>query len=179
MPSAEWGIVNPGGTACFCVMPFWLGKDEVDLDALTSALVGRIGIPFPSSAVYGVKEWKDRSQPHISGRSLAWEGTHDGQEMLYRVRVVQTDEHCYLLAAWYDKTIESRTDLLDEALDRVRFAKPQPGPPPGAPWLNRREQTAHALLFNGIGNYYFARREAEPAETWFKRRFAAAKSPLL
>lgn len=165
VPSAEFGATNATATACFVVIPIWIGDEEVDIHALAHSLSQRIGVPYPDDAVYGEKEW---TQNQLHGQSFAYETQRDGTDFLYRLRVLQGRRFAYLLATWMDKKSSSLTDHLDEAMDRVTFPDrdaPQPE------FRNDREREAHTLIYNSIGLALDRAEQSDAARSWFKRGF--------
>lgn len=165
MPAAEFGATNATATACFVVIPVWIGDEEVDIPALTHALATRFGIPYPDEAVYGEKDW---TQNLLRGRAFAYDSQREGVNFTYRMRVLQGRGFAYLLAAWMDKKSGSLTDQLDEALDRVTFPNfnaPQPR------LSNDRELETQMLVYNSIGLTLDRAEQSEAAKAWFKRGF--------
>ncbi|HZJ13474.1 MAG TPA: DUF3857 domain-containing protein, partial [Chthoniobacteraceae bacterium] len=175
LPDADYGVMNSNGSACLCVIPVWIGDGDPDLDALTHALAGRIGVAFPDDNIYGLKDWQQGKGAGLAkGRAFAFERNVEGTDLLYRLRVLRHLNFAYLLAAWFDKAHESRTDLLDEGLDRIYFAPPPMGPPPRSE-MNDRALMRHGVVCNEIGLWHDRRGESEAAREWFGRALELGK----
>ncbi|MEA3211938.1 MAG: hypothetical protein QOE70_4995 [Chthoniobacter sp.] len=169
-PFAEFGVMNPAGTACFCIVPVWLGDDELDLDLVTRALAARVNIPFPDEGVFGIKDLRVGS---LRGRAFAFERTQDGVEFHYRLRVLRGQGFAWLLAAWMAKEGNPFPDFLDEGMDRVSFAE-QVEPEPLI--LSERERTTHAFVWNEIGLDLDRAGRTEAALPWLRRAFETSRS---
>ncbi|HSI12070.1 MAG TPA: tetratricopeptide repeat protein [Chthoniobacter sp.] len=174
MPAAEFGATNATATACFIVIPVWIGEEPVDLSSLTHALTMRFGIPYPDEAISGEKDW---TQNLLHGRAFAYESQREGVDFTYRLRVLQGRGFAYLLVAWMDKKSSPLTDQLDEALDRVTFPD-QGGPQPQL--SNDRERETQTLVYNSIGLALDRSEQTEAAKPWFKRGFEVTRhNPVL
>jgi tetratricopeptide (TPR) repeat protein len=174
VPSAEWGVLNLNGNA-FCVIPVWVGKDEAPLEAVSHGLAAQIGIVFPDSAIYGVKELAVPGPRPLTGQSFKWEGERDGRDYHFRMRVLQDGDCSYLLAAWAAKTRELRTDSLDEALDLIHFDADWPRRPP-LDQLSTAEQKAHRLILNSIGVSEQRDEHLTEAQSWFKKAYELGRN---
>jgi tetratricopeptide (TPR) repeat protein len=168
MPFAEFGALNTRASAAFCIIPVWIGDDELDLDVLSQALSIRVGIPFLRESLFSIRSFR---QGPLRGRAFAAEQTQNGVPLLYRLRVLRGRGYAYLLAAWMKKSVESSSEFLDLALDCVTFAEtvaPEP------PILDDRPRATHAEVWNDIGTALFHSNHAEAALPWFRRAFEVA-----
>jgi tetratricopeptide (TPR) repeat protein len=165
VPRADFGVAHVGSDACFCVVPVWLGNEEVDLDHLTATLAAQLTIPYPDDGVYGQKDWTQQS---ARGRAFAFERKVNDADFVYRLRVLRRGTCAYLLAAWAEKSTSPFTDHLDEAMDRVSFAEQVPVPPD---LQNERERETHTLIYNDLGLACDRAGQFTQAGAWFKRGF--------
>ncbi len=173
-PSAEFGVLNAAGTGGLAITPVWIGDAEVPLDTLTRALLSRMEIPFPSDQIYGDKAC---NQNLVRGRALAYERSVNGQNFVYRARILAGRGYAYLLIAWMSKASSPFTDHLDEAMDRVVFpdlVAPNPA------LQTDRERETHALIYNEIGLGHDQAGRLDEAATWFRRAFETTRpNPII
>jgi tetratricopeptide (TPR) repeat protein len=166
VPDAEFGVQHEDGNAWFCVIPVALDDedDQVDLKHLTAALSARLNIPFPDDGIYGLRP-HDKSR--FIGQAFAYEQRGQEHPTLFRVRVHRFRGVAVLIAAWAEKD-KVRTDILDEALDGVKFLltgfrKPSPDS------LNERQRFTLALICNGLGLEFDRAGKAAEAKPWFRQ----------
>lgn len=165
VPAADFGVTTANAASCFCVIPIWVGDADVDFSTLTSALTSQVGVPYPDDGVYGEKDW---SQGGLHGRALAYEAHRNGEDHVFRLRVLRGHGVAYLLAAWMRKNSAPLTDQLDEAMDHVKFRDPAaPDPAPA----NDRERQSQLLVYNQLGLGLDRDGQSEAAKAWFKRAF--------
>ncbi|HYR57932.1 MAG TPA: tetratricopeptide repeat protein, partial [Chthoniobacteraceae bacterium] len=174
-PFAEFGVLDARGSAAFCVIPVWIGDDNLNFDALAQALAARMGLPTSRESIFAVHT---HVQGPVRGRAFACERTENGVGLLYRVRVLRGRGFAYLLAAWMNKRIEAASEFLDLAMDCVSFAdKADPQPL----IAGDRLRATHAAVWNDIGIALSHSEDAKPAAAipWFRRAFEADRRNLV
>lgn len=172
VPTAQFGVLNAHGTAAFCVIPMWIGDDDVSLDALTSALTVRVGVPFPDGAIFANHS---HHQGPLRGRSFAFERAQDGTKLLYRLRVLRGRGFAYLLAAWMNKRSEAASEFLDLAMNCVTFPEMAEGKPA---LTDDRIRATHAGTWNDIGVALVRANDLAAAVLWFQRAYELDRSQL-
>jgi len=171
VPFAEFGILNERSSAAFCVIPVWLGDDDLDLDILSNALTVRLGIPFVRDSLLSLRTVR---QGPLRGQAFGAEQTQGETRLLYRMRVVRGRGFAYLLAAWMNKAMEASPEFLDLALNCVSFAEKAPEPA----LIGERPRTTHSMVWNDIGNGLFGTGKFDAALGWFKRSFELENNNL-
>ncbi len=171
VPFAEFGILNSRGSAAFCVIPVWIGDDDVDLDILSSALTTRIGVPFARDSLIGLRTVR---QGPLRGLAFSAESTQGNLKLLYRMRVVRGRGFAYLLSAYMNKAMEASPEFLDLALNCVKFDEKAPVPP----LVGERQRGTHSLVWNDLGTGLYHVEKFDAALGWFKKSFDLENSNL-
>jgi len=171
VPFADFGILNARGSAAFCVIPVWLGDDEVDLDIVCNALTMRLGIPFARDSLLSLRTVR---QGPLRGQAFGAEASQGNTRLLYRMRVLRGRGFAYLLAAYMNKAVEASPEFLDLALNCVNFEGTAAEPT----LSGERQRGTHSLVWNDIGNGLFRTGKHEAALGWFKRAFELENTNL-
>lgn len=149
VPEAEWGATR--GDARLMVLPVALLDQDPRLEALTQALIARMGIRYPDPQV---REFKQFNEQGASGNRFALRRSIEGVDFQYQVKVVKRSGIGYLIAAWSAKP--NASDELRWAVNQVRLD----GKPTAArSTLPDELRYSHAVVFNDLGMFYFNTRE--------------------
>jgi Flp pilus assembly protein TadD len=173
VPFAEYGVLTARSTAAFCVIPVWIGDDDLAVETIATALTARIGVPFPDDSIFAMR---NIHQGPVRGRAFAWERKQDDANLLYRIRVLRGRSYAYLLATWMNKKSEASSDFLDLAMDCVSF----PEKVERDPLLTGDQlRTTHSLVWNDIGIALLRDKNVAAALPWFKRAYEIEPTNLV
>ncbi len=167
LPSAEIGGTY-GADAGFAVIPVSIGKTEVSLDGLTEALLAEMGFEYPGGELESVTPLEGSSVPGyaISARRMV-----DEIDYAYKMRVLRTSEHGYLLAAWRLAGALGDGAILTEILDAVALTPAHPSDPEA---LLGELAVSQGRILSAIAAHHFVRSDPATSAVLFDRAFTAA-----
>jgi tetratricopeptide (TPR) repeat protein/transglutaminase-like putative cysteine protease len=169
VPEAEWGALAGEATRLLTI-PVTLLDHDPRLEALTHALLLRLGIAFGNASVEQLVPAEiDGGQGH----QFELRREVGGVAHRYRVLVAKRGGCGYLFAAWTSQP--DAGPLLETALAQVQFA-PQPPSPPAAAELTGRQKLAHAQVFNDLGLYHYEARQFVQSAEYFRTAFELRQS---
>jgi hypothetical protein len=175
LPDAEFGAMIGNYARC-AVIPMSLLGRQPRLEAVTAALVARLGIAYSASQARNFQNLAGGAgQQFEMSREIA------GRRYTYHFQVVERAGRGYLVAAWADAGAPKGTAAqLATVLARFEL---QPAAPvelsqPGE--LTLEEKQSHAQLFNDLGLYHFNSRLFNESVDYFRQAFELLENdPML
>ena len=170
LPVAEFGASQ--GDSCFAVVPTSLDGLSISADAMASALLATMNVPYPNE---NLTNRKLLSEGNLQGEQFDFSRDVDGMAFHYRFKILRGNERGYLIAAWTQRRAVDAESIFSDAFARVKF---QPSSNAftllsGDQRPNDQERKTRAYVLNQAGLYYNKQGEYEKALPLF---CAAAKS---
>lgn len=119
MPLAEMGFSQ--GDSCLVVVPASLGDEKISTEALVSAFLATLDIPYPNENLTDEKTVTDGD---LRGKQFDYSRDINGLTFHYRFKILQGGGEGYLLAAWTQRRASDIEPVLTDAMARVRFLSP-------------------------------------------------------
>ena len=161
MWSDDWQLRAGGGH------PRVVSGREPRLEAVTTALVARMGITFSPGQARNIQ-----SVPGLAGHRFEMTRDVAGRSYHYRFQVVHHAGRGYLVAAWADAASPQGTlDRLDDLLDRFQLQALLSPAPTQATELTVEQKKTHAQLFNDLGRFHFNARLFGESVDYFRQAF--------
>jgi len=164
-PMAEFGVSQ--GDSCMVVVPAKLNGEKISTEALVSAFLATMEIPYPNENL--VNE-KTLTEGELQGQQFDFSRDVNGLAFRYRLNVLQGNGEGYLIAAWTQRRTQDTEPVLADAIARVRFLSPtnsftllsthEPN--------EQRENKTRAYILNQAGLYYDKQGEFEEALPLFR-----------
>ncbi len=160
----------------FLVIPLALNGLDPRQEALDQALLGRLGIAYPSDQL---SDFQPFEHGGATGHSFRLSREVAGAENEYRLWVVRRGNCAYLATVWFDRAgaekaekKDPKTDTaeLDDVLAQISF---DPGAPAGLKIaeLNPRQRQSQGLLYNDLGMFAYNSRDFAGAIDCFRHAF--------
>lgn len=118
-PMAEFGISQ--GDSCMVITPFSFTTEKLSEDALVSAFLATMDIPYPNENLTHERTIKEED---LKGKQFDLTRDVNGLTFHYRFRILHGDGLAYMLVAWTQRQIQDADFILTDALGRVRFLSP-------------------------------------------------------
>src|SRR3984957_8822403 len=169
IPAAEFtGWDEQESEGLFVIPISLMGLDPAD-EALTQALAAIPGAAYPGA---DIRDEKSVVQRDLSGVEFGFDRTStEGGNLVYRVRALKGAQCAYLIGAYYLAQSKDESKSLEEALNRVDFPEQIAPPSKLASQFNARDKRRHALVFDGLGLFYFHARQYEKSVDYFRTAF--------
>ncbi len=119
MPLAEMGFSQ--GDSCLVVVPASLGDEKISTEALVSAFLATLDIPYPNENLTDEKMVTDGD---LRGKQFDYSRDLNGLTFHYRFKILQGGGEGFLLAAWTQRRASDIEPVLTDAMARVRFLSP-------------------------------------------------------
>ena len=160
MPTAEFGASQ--GDSCFVVIPVSLNGLSISDDALASALLSTLNVTYPND---DLTNRRLLSEGKLHGEQFDFARDIDGTTFHYRFKILQDNEHGYLIAAWTQRRSDDSESTLSDVFARVKFQSSSNSytmvSNDQKPFYQERE--AQGYILNQAGLYYNKQGEFEKA----------------
>lgn len=174
LSTSDWGVWQDHGQAladfaalrpleAVIIMPVDLGEQAPDVEAVASALLARLEIPYPSDEGWTGKPWRSGwgEGLEITGSRIA-----DGTEYSYILRVAVKDHFAQMHAGWAEKKAGDLSKVRT-ALDSITLLPPKP-PLPVLPPAKLQD---YGYVCNDVGIALYNENQFKPSVPWFRRAF--------
>ena len=163
MPNEEIRGIQDDET-WFGIVPFYFGKESIDLDTLTHVLLEAQGFEFPGKHIENLTPIKESG---MKGYRFDFKRNIDGKDYIYHNKTVQGKECGYLVmfSAPYNNAVSK--PLAEQVFAAVRFPDLQPsGLDPNT--FPQKLKASHATLINQLGVYYYNAKQFHKSLAPFK-----------
>lgn len=164
-PMAEFGLSQ--GDSCLVVVPARLSGEKISTEALVSAFLATMEIPYPNENLVNGKRL---TEGDLEGQQFDYAREVDGSAFRYRLKVLQRNGEGYFIAAWTQRRAEDTEPVLADAMARVRFLSPTNSFALSSirETEEPRESKTRGYILNQAGLYYDKQGEYEQALALFR-----------
>jgi predicted Zn-dependent protease len=175
LPDAECGAMIGNYARCAVIPMSCLGR-QPRLEAITAALVARLGIAYSATQARNLQ-----SVPGLSGQRFEMSREIAGRQYNYHFQVIERAGRGYLVAAWADAAAPKGTAAqLEAVLARFELQSAAPSSMSQPDELTLDEKQSHAQLFNDLGLYHFNSRLFSESADYFRQAFELLENdPML